>query len=531
MDTNQHLSRRSVLRLLAVAPLAGGVAAWPGMAAARPLRTDGTRSGSAGPELEEKIRQIIGRLELNGRWSIKFASLDAEDLVCAINSAEPLNPASSAKVFIAGTAFDALGPDHRVRTRIYATGPVRHGVLDGDLVLVAGGDLLLGGRIQPDGTLWLQGPDHGYARGQDPKYVPIPGDPLRSIRLLAAQVAARGVRHVKGDVIVDTSLFGQEPSPAGGFPIVASPMMINDNVIDITTSPGRRAGSAARIELSPHTPYLRIVNRVRTIADDDTDNFEPLQLDGDVTNADGTHTATMTGTIRVSSPPLLYAYHLPDPGRFAEFALALALNDEGVHAHPAPQGADRPDVADRDRLLAELVSLPLADQVKPMLQVSSNPHTGVLPHVVGAIAGGDPDNAKAAYEKLRSDLFRAAGLDPYPPGSEDDYYSADFFVAFLDHLHDKPYIDTYLDVLADGKQGGPAAGHLHSKGGGATSTIDDRFTVHKALVGYLDLPDDRMLGFGILGALVTTPDEGDRIGKLAQDALWEIVTTVYEATA
>lgn len=517
----QQRSRRSVLRMLAVAPLAAGVVpTLPGTAAAR--------SGAADPELEEKVRQIIGRPELDGTWSIKFASLDTKEPICAINSAEPLNPASSAKVFIAGTAFDALGPGHRVRTRIYATGPVRHGVLDGDLVLVAGGDLLLGGRIQPDGTLWLESPDHGYARGNDPRYVPIPGDPLRSIRLLAAQVAARGVRRVKGDVVVDTSMFRQEPAPAGGFPITASPMMINDNVIDITTSPGRRAGSRARIELSPRTSYLRIVNRVRTIADDDT--AEPLRLVDDIANADGTRTATMTGTIRVSSPPLLYAYHLPDPGRFAELALALALQDEGIHARPAPRDADRPKLAAGGRLLAELVSLPLSDQVKPMLKVSNNPHTGVLPHVVGALAGG-PENAKAEYEKLRSDLFRAAGLDPYPPGSEHDHYSADFFVSFLDHLHDKPYIDTYLDVLAGGKQSGPAAGHVHAKGGGATSTIDGRFTVHKALVGYIQLPGDRMLGFGILGALETTPEEGDQIGELAGEALWEIVTAAYEVTA
>jgi serine-type D-Ala-D-Ala carboxypeptidase/endopeptidase (penicillin-binding protein 4) len=68
--------------------------------------------------------------------------------------------ASLLKVFIGGTAFETLGPDRRFCTRVYRTGPLVGGLLKGDLVLVAGGDLLLSGRVRADGTL-------SHARLQD----------------------------------------------------------------------------------------------------------------------------------------------------------------------------------------------------------------------------------------------------------------------------------------------------------------------------------------------------------------------------
>lgn len=51
-----------------------------------------------------------------------------------------LPPASVAKAITALYALDVLGAAHRFETRIMATGPVANGVVQGDLVLVGGGD-------------------------------------------------------------------------------------------------------------------------------------------------------------------------------------------------------------------------------------------------------------------------------------------------------------------------------------------------------------------------------------------------------
>jgi D-alanyl-D-alanine carboxypeptidase/D-alanyl-D-alanine-endopeptidase (penicillin-binding protein 4) len=52
-------------------------------------------------------------------------------------------PASSAKLATAVAALELLGPDHRFRTELRATGPIENGILKGDLVLKGGGDPLL----------------------------------------------------------------------------------------------------------------------------------------------------------------------------------------------------------------------------------------------------------------------------------------------------------------------------------------------------------------------------------------------------
>lgn len=59
------------------------------------------------------------------------------------NAKAALLPASLLKVPTALMALEVLGPNHRFRTRLVATGVVRDGVLDGDLYLVGGGDPLL----------------------------------------------------------------------------------------------------------------------------------------------------------------------------------------------------------------------------------------------------------------------------------------------------------------------------------------------------------------------------------------------------
>lgn len=484
--------------------------------------------------VDSPIERIIRRPEFrDASWGMAFYAPDTGERLYSISPDGLFVPASAIKVFIAGTAFSALGPRHRFRTMVYRTGPVRDGVLHGDLVLVAGGDLLLGGRLRPDGALALPDPDHTYGAP------PIPGDPLASFRDLADQVAACGVRQVAGHVRVDASLFPETTADIanGGLTIRVSPMMLNDNVVDVTVRPGNAPGDPGMVEFSPRFGYVRIVNDVRTIPAADAPAGRMLRYVNDTASPDGTRTVTLTGDIPGDLPAVFRPYYVPTPVQFGAIGLAAALRDKGVSAvadTEAPASRPTPQVR-----LAELVSPPVSEEVKVMLKVSSNVHTVMWPHVVGAIAGHDSENPKAAYEALRARLLRKAGLDPNPPGSADERYSADYFVRFLAHLRKQPYFAEYRSALpilgrdgslANIEVGSPAAGHVFAKTGTGVAKADptSNATVHKALAGFLQLPSGRWLTFALfMEASTPTLESGLQLANAAGRAMGEIATAAY----
>jgi serine-type D-Ala-D-Ala carboxypeptidase/endopeptidase (penicillin-binding protein 4) len=449
-----------------------------------------TKDDSRNRALDVRIQEILRRPEFrNARWGMKFYSPDANEVVYALNADQLFNPASAMKVFVAGTAFSALGADYRFHTSVYRTGPVENGVLRGDLVLVASGDLLLGGRVLRDGTLALPERDHTY--DMSPGAVPVSADPLRSIHDLVEQIAAHGIRRVEGRVLVDASLFREAKGEAGGTgQVVISPIMINDNLVDVVVRPASRVGDAGSVRVAPETAYVKIVNKTRTTAAAAGTavvlmrRMGPgaLQFTDDVTNADGSHTVNLTGDIALGSRPVLCAYRVPEPVRFAEMLLVEALVARGISARVdlltrTDEGALAAFYRPENRV-AELVSPPLSDEVKPMLKLSSNPQTLHFAYLVGAIAGHEKQNARQAGQEIQQKLFEKAGVSRgVKQGGElgMDRYSADAFITFLTYMSHQPWFAQYLHALPilgkDGtvakvQAGTPAAGHVWRTGSG-----------------------------------------------------------------
>ncbi len=86
------------------------------------------------------VAQIIRDKKLTGQ--VTFAVADAKTgrwLECA-HEQTGTPPASVAKAITALYALDALGPAHRFTTRLCATGGIVNGEVQGDLLLVGGGD-------------------------------------------------------------------------------------------------------------------------------------------------------------------------------------------------------------------------------------------------------------------------------------------------------------------------------------------------------------------------------------------------------
>ena len=93
------------------------------------------------PYLPPEVEQAMQRRKIPGTsLSVFVREIGRDEPLVSYNSAVPRNPASTMKVLTTYAALESLGPAYTWRTRAYATGPIRDQVLEGNLVLVGGGD-------------------------------------------------------------------------------------------------------------------------------------------------------------------------------------------------------------------------------------------------------------------------------------------------------------------------------------------------------------------------------------------------------
>ena len=137
--------------------------------------------GQSYPAFEKRVQAVVQRPEYrHARFGMEFYSIEDGKILYSLNPQELFVPGSTTKVLSVGTALELLGPDFRFHTKVYRTGPLQRGSVDGDLVLVASGDPDLSNRIQPDGTMVFENEDHSYDGFAEAK--PVPGDPLAVIK-------------------------------------------------------------------------------------------------------------------------------------------------------------------------------------------------------------------------------------------------------------------------------------------------------------------------------------------------------------
>lgn len=350
-------------------------------------------------------------------------------------------PASVAKLFVVAAALHHLGPDHRVTTRLWPSADARpvDGVLEGDLVVEAAAD--------PSWT-------------SDPRT----GAPAR----LAARVAARGVRRITGDLIVDRGVFGGRMSPASraisevsfGYGAATSALAVDGNSVPVEIAPGRRAGAAVSVRSLRRHP-LRLINRMRTapasLAGRGTVEAQPIW---------GSRTIILRGDYPLGEPSYRLELAVPDGDLAAAEALRAALDAEGVTlvgtirlrtsgGGLAAQRSGQP--------LASFDSPPLRQHLEPILADSDNWQAEMLLlRLAAAVRGeGRPETGLAVIGDLLVDeigverasfvLDDASGLSPYT------LITPRTVVALLDWSRRQPWGTLYLGALARPGQGTLAA--------------------------------------------------------------------------
>lgn len=494
---------------------------------------------------DEAVRQVMERQEFeHSTFGLALYSLERGEYVYRHNSEELFTPASTTKLITEGAALGVLGGDHRFTTRVYRTGSVDSaGVLRGDLVLVGSGDPNLSNRVRGDSLAFR---DHDHAYDGSPETMPVPGDPLQVIRDLARQVAQSGIRRVSGRVRVDVSLF-REGREEQGSSLVLSPLVINDNVVDVWAVPGDSVGAAVRLRPSPATSYVELVNRTETGPEGTERSIEWKR---DARRPDGSRRVVVEGTMPVDGDSILYAYNIPEPSRFGEIVFAESLQDAGVTALPAPAGdVDGDSLAGdhgEEHVVAEHVSPPLSEEIKVTLKVSQNLHADLMPYLLGV--SGEADTVppyQAGFDRI-ADFLGNAGLETSGASQGDgaggdraDFFTPAFMTRYLAYMSTREDFGVFrraLPVL--GRDGtlariqteSPAAGHVRAKTG--TYLVRDRLhrrwmLTSKALAGYVTTRDGRRLAFAFFLNRMPSDLEPGEAADVAGRALGELATAAY----
>jgi PBP4 family serine-type D-alanyl-D-alanine carboxypeptidase len=454
--------------------------------------------------------------------------LDSHSVLYARNANTFMESASNTKLLSYGTSLALLGPDFRWTTPVYRTGPVDPlGTLHGDVVLVASGDPNLSQRIQPDGTLAFENVDHADGGSRDARAVP--GDPLLVF---------------DGRVAVDDSLFTVQG--VGSWSTLLSPIVVNDNLVDISVTAGAKVGDPTSIAVSPQTAYVKFINNMAT----GPAGTEYSLTSADVRNADGSHTVTLKGSI----PPaltMLDNYAVPEPRVFAEMAFAMALKDAGVTsdtpANAAPFSHEVAAAAYTDaNRIAQHVSPPLSEDTRVTLKVSQNLHAALEPVMWGVyVAHAKNDWLKAGFAQEHA-LLQRAGLNLDTAAQQDGdgafgFFTPDFLVRYLGWVSTQSWFPTFrrgLPILGvDGtlyefQRNSPAKGRVFAKTGTDQyqDLLNNRFLMIKALAGYTTTRSGRHVAFAFsinqLPVRLSLYEEKDGYHH-AGEVLGEMATAAY----
>jgi D-alanyl-D-alanine carboxypeptidase/D-alanyl-D-alanine-endopeptidase (penicillin-binding protein 4) len=472
-------------------------------------------------------------------WGIHVADLASGDAVLDLDADQWFLTASTAKLYSAAAAMDAYGVDFRFETPIYRQGEVdANGTLDGDLVLVASGDLTMGGRDTPDGEIAFTPIDHINAVVFHDLATLTPEDPLAGIDDLAQQVAASGITSVTGDVIVDDRLFPQMNKDD----YILSPVWINDNLIDIVIKPGAE-GEDASVEWRPQSSALDIQVSVQTVAAGEA-------LDVEVAST-AAGQLTVSGSIPADMPQAIYTSQIESPPAFARSVLIDSLVRHGVDVAADP-ASDNPVVSlppqgsyTEDQLVATLRSLPFAQNIKLILKTSHNQHADML--IMLLALKQDATDFDSGMRGIYT-FLQQAGLDPAAISLSDgrgnvytDLVSPRAVIHLLRHMSTRPDFQSYYDALAimgvDGTerdtiaQDSPMAGNAVAKSGMiiAGDIMNQRpLVMCRALAGYMTTQSGRDLVFAVY--LNNLPIEN--IGEDVLNVITEhgaVVEAIFEA--
>jgi len=424
-----------------------------------------------------------------GEWGLLILDAQTGETLYQQNADRYFVPASNMKLFTTALALTKLGPDYRFHTTLETSGTISNGVVMGNVALVGRGDPNLSNRKFP------------YNLKEE-----FDGPPEKVLAELADGLVAKRVKEISGDVIGDDSYFPRDRYPSGWeiddivweYGAAISSIVVDDNTVTLTLTPGDQPGIAVQASESPATPDFVVQNDIVTSAPD-------VKSDLTLTREPGASLIMVKGTMPAKDSPRKLVLAVEKPAQHAAAVLKRLLEDRGVRVDGVARARHEVARVQEDpTVLAEHVSVPLRDAVKLINKISQNLHTEMLLRTVARQSGvwATPDDLMKAPQ----DFYASAGIDPDDVIQSDasglsrhDLVTPRAIVALLQFAQKQPWFETYFNslpvagvdgTLEDRMKNTPAEGHIHAKTGSVAHV--------RTLSGFADTPSGRRLIFSFL---------------------------------
>ena len=426
-----------------------------------------------------------------GDWGLLIADAKTGEVLFEQNADRYFVPASNMKLFTTALALATLGREYRFRTTLESLAePSADGKLDGPLFLVGRGDPNLSNRKLP------------YVQKEE-----FDGPPERAIAELADALVAKGVKEISGDIVGDDTYFPRERYPNGWeiddmvweYGAAISAIVVDDNTVQLTLTPGENAGDHVAASVNPATPEFTLDNQVVTSA-------VGVKPDLTLKREPGANLVTVLGTLPASSNPRKLTLAIQEPALHAAALLKRLLEERGIKVDGAARELSAPVATAPDErvVLAEHLSVPLGESVRLVNKISQNLHTEMLLRTAARQKGlwTTPDELAG----FPADFYATAGI---PPGdvvqsdgsglSRHDLVTPRAVVALLLYAQKQPWFGDFFaslpvagvdGTLEDRMKNSIAVGRLHAKTGSVEHV--------RTRSGYADLPSGKRVVFSFM---------------------------------
>jgi D-alanyl-D-alanine carboxypeptidase/D-alanyl-D-alanine-endopeptidase (penicillin-binding protein 4) len=327
---------------------------------------------AADAALPPSVAQALARARIpESAISLYVRDIEAGRTVLDYGADRALDPASTIKLLTTYAALDRLGPAYTWNTEVYATGPVHDGVLAGDLVL------------------------KGYG---DPKLT------VENFWLLLRNVRARGIRDIRGNLVLDRSYFAHEEydparfdgEPTRPYNTPPDALLVNFKAVTLQFMPDAEA-DRVRLQSEPALPAVQVVNGLKLVDGPCGDWLGKLKADAQSNGT--TARLAFSGSYALDCGDRIRSYSVLDNAAYIGSLFAALWQELGG----AFSGSVRNGTVDAGaRLITTGKSPALSEVVRDINKYSNNVMARQLFHTLGAAALGAPATMEKGREAVQA---------------------------------------------------------------------------------------------------------------------------------